>query len=81
MADWKRYEDVKPEKSGDYLILYDDGNGGNGVCADVGRYYIIINHPVTVAKAGFYADDDLNFWKLRPLFWAELPEAPEGHEY
>ena len=43
----------------------------------------ILHHPITVEKEGFYTSDPgmSRFWELKPLFWANLPEAPQGFKY
>ena len=43
----------------------------------------IFHHPIIVEKEGFYTSDSEmeRFWELKPLFWADLPEAPQGFTY
>jgi len=43
----------------------------------------LLNHEVKAEKNGFYhvGLDYPEYWELMPLFWAELPEAPDGYEY
>ena len=43
----------------------------------------IFHHPITVEKEGFYTSDAemSRFWELKPLFWAFLPETPQGYKY
>lgn len=43
----------------------------------------LIRHPITVKKSGFYYQhpDEKEYWELKPIFWAYLPEPPEGYRY
>ena len=43
----------------------------------------VLNRTIRAEKDGFYfvGEDFSEFWGLKPLFWAELPEAPEGCGY
>jgi hypothetical protein len=103
-ADWKKYEQEKPEKSGIYLVILpvDKDLGSPTICMYFKKGELLLvkrtrcqgsaeerlfdqcTNPALEVRAeddGFYMIDDEDHWEIKPVYYAEYPDAPDGMEY
>ena len=67
-------------KAGDHLGI---GEPEAGRTAEERLLDSILNRPILAGRDGFYTGslESNARWEIKPLFWAELPDAPDGYEY